>query len=183
MDLIVYAHHGGESHNAKLLSHVKEQLKSMDREFEVIDLYAENFNPVMPTVSYSDENLDEKVTEYQQKISKASRLIIIFPIWWYNAPAMVKGFFDRVFTSGFAFKFGPAGPEPLLADKTAVVINTFGGPKQGLEMFGNAPVMAIDKAILEFCGLAVTRINWFNCRRPDEIPDDVKAEIDSALRR
>lgn len=178
MDLIIYAHHAGESHNSKVLDFVKGRL----RDFEVIDLYADKFNPVMPSATYSDENFDSTVKSYQEKISRSSRLIFIFPIWWYNMPAILKGFFDRTFTSGFAFKFGPAGPEPLLAEKDAVVINTFAGPKEALGMYGNAPVVALDSAILGFCGMPVKRVNWFNCTEPSELPEELKAQIEAAIK-
>jgi NAD(P)H dehydrogenase (quinone) len=181
MDLIVYAHHEGKSHNSEILAYVKKQLEKTGRGYEVIDLYKDKFNPVMPTPTYSDENADQTVKGYQKKISKCDRLILIFPIWWYNMPAILKGFFDRVFTPGFAFKFGPAGPEPLMADKNAVVINTFAGQKEALDMFGHAPIVALDRSILDFCGFSVKRVNWFNCSGPSELDEKLKSKIDAAL--
>jgi NAD(P)H dehydrogenase (quinone) len=180
MDLIVFAHPGGESHNLKALDFVKNSLEGND--FEVIDLYKDNFDPVLPTNGYTEENLDSSVKSYQEKVSRCSRMIFLFPIWWYNMPAILKGFFDRVFTSGFAFKFGPAGPEPLFADKSAVVINTFAGPREALKMFGDAPINSLDKSILGFCGMPVKRVNWFNCTEPSDLPDELKKEIEAALK-
>ena len=212
MDLIVYAHPDAhDSHNAAIKRHVEENLKGRAKEYETIDLYAEGFNPLLSAqAAIGKGEPDGLVEKYQGKIAKSERLIFIFPIWWYAPPAILKGFFDRVFTAGFAYNFRkePSMPKALLplikacasqkacygmflkqlpveqklVGKSAVVINTFGGNDIGYEMFGSAPEYTVDKAVLNFCGVMdVKRVHWFEARGSVEIPIKVREEIDAAL--
>ncbi len=212
MDLIIYAHPDREkSHNAAVLRFVRETLEAKGAQYGLIDLYAEGFQPVLSAEEYAGgKAVDAKVAECQQKIAGAERLIFIYPIWWYGAPAMLKGFFDRVFTPGFAYNFrkAPAIPPiatpimeaicgqgacyPLflknlpvdkkLVGKKALAINTYGGNRMGFELFGRAPEFSMDKAVLNFCGVEpVVRVNWFEARGPAEVPQALKEEIRKAL--
>ncbi|GAA3319770.1 hypothetical protein GCM10020331_028030 [Ectobacillus funiculus] len=57
------------------------------------------------------------IHEEQEHISWADVIITIYPVWWTGLPAMLKGYFDRVLTSGFAYAYGENGPEQLLKGK------------------------------------------------------------------
>lgn len=59
-------------------------------------------------------------------VSWADTIIVIHPIWWWGAPAILKGWVDRVFSHGFAYTYGPKGPEGLLAGKKALVFTSSG---------------------------------------------------------
>lgn len=212
MDLAVYAHPDGRSsHNAAVLAFVREFYDEQKRQLDVINLYNDAFSPLYTQQEYAGEkNTDRLVAAYQEKISGAGRLVFIHPVWWYGPPAILKGFFDRVFTPGFAYNFKkpPSIPAPAqrvlealcgqgicyplflgslpvekkLAGKKAVVINTYGGNKMGFNLFGRAPELSIDKAVLNFCGIEpVVRINWFEARGPPVVPQDVKEQIRRAL--
>ncbi len=217
MDLIIYAHPDPKtSHNAAVLSFVKEKLDAAGLPFEVIDLYADGFDPLLDSQDYMAMNrkstfrADPLVSKYQNLIQKADRLVFIYPVWWYGAPAMLKGFFDRVFTAGFAYNFksAPNIPAPLkpvvgalcgvgacyplflsnmpieqrLSGKRAVVINTYGGGAEGFSLFGRAPEFSVDKAVLNFCGISpVARVNWFEARGPALVPDGLAQKISRAL--
>jgi len=212
MDIIIYAHpDANESHNAAVRKYVEEKLKGIGKGHETIDLYADGFNPVLSLQEASGKGgQDALVKKYQEKIMGSERLIFIFPVWWYAPPAILKGFFDRVFTPGFAYNFKkmPELPRPVqaivnacasqkacygmflknlpivqkLVGKKAVVINTFGGNEIGYNLFGNAPEYSVDKAVLNFCGIFdVRRVHWFEARGSAALPDKLKEEIDAAL--
>ena len=209
--LLVFAHPDNEkSHNAMVLREVRSFLDSLKAEYSVIDLYADKFDPLMPHDEWAREGLGAEVKKYQKMIKESDRLIFIYPVWWYNSPAIMKGFFDRVFTSGFAYNFRK---EPLwmkisknlfrwflsirifypiiqfflpvdqhLRGKKALVINTYGGDESGFRVYGHAPQYTADRAVLEFCGIKpVFRVNWFDTRHKTEIPENVKKEIKSKL--
>ena len=57
--------------------------------------------------AFITDQLPADVAQEQDRLQRADALIVQFPLWWYGMPAMLKGWFDRVFTSGFAF-----GKEP-----------------------------------------------------------------------
>ncbi|MBM3229682.1 hypothetical protein FJZ26_04590, partial [Candidatus Parvarchaeota archaeon] len=116
MDLIIYSNPDQvNGHSAALLGFVKTRLSEKGLAYEVIDLYADNFDPVLKQEELRGRPSDRLVLSYQEKISRASRLIFIFPVWWYTTPAILKGFIDRVFSAGFAYNFkkAPQVPEIL----------------------------------------------------------------------
>ncbi|VVB56944.1 Glutathione-regulated potassium-efflux system ancillary protein KefF [uncultured archaeon] len=219
MDLVIFAHpQRMGSHNGALLQLVMETLKASSRPFELIDLYADGFDPLLNaqeygvTVKVGTPRSDPLVAKYQQLITKAERLIFIYPVWWYGAPAMLKGFFDRVFTPGFAYNFKKMPPiaaavkpvlpalcsigacypiflsqmpvDKKLAGKRAIVVNTYGGGAEGFSLFGRAPEFSVDKAVLGFCGISpVKRISWWEARGEPIVPERVKKQIEEALAR
>jgi NAD(P)H dehydrogenase (quinone) len=187
MDLVIFAHPDNKnSHNAAILKHVTGRLKMKFAEFEVIDLYADNFDPVF-RLTKEPEAKAAQVKKYQQLVAKADRLIFISPVWWYNLPAILKGFVEHVFHSGFAYSFKLASDnthvlEQKLKGKSAIVINTYGRTKDDARRAGNPPELVLDKAVLEFCGVRVqSRVEWFEVKGPALLPRDIINRLDSVL--
>lgn len=95
------------------------------------DLYAMGWNPVVTRAdagvpeeqrfrvsddvrsAYVEGRLPEDVAMEQDKIRRADAVVVQFPLWWYGTPALLKGWFDRVFVSGFAFGKDPASGKRL----------------------------------------------------------------------
>jgi NAD(P)H dehydrogenase (quinone) len=187
MDLIIFAHPDNKnSHNAAILKLVTGRLNMKFKDFEVIDLYADNFDPVFRLVKEPDSKAAQ-VKKYQQQVAKADRLIFIYPVWWYNFPAILKGFIEHVFHSGFAYDFLLASDnthvlEQKLKGKTAIVINTYGRSKEDAKARGNPLAIILDKSVLGFCGIKVAaRVEWFDVKGPALIPKDIVNKIDAAL--
>lgn len=106
---------------------------------EVLDLYEVGFNPV-----YSAEDrahylgqapVPDDVVPIQGKLADADVIALVFPVYWYTMPAMVKGFFDRVICRGFAYD-AATGKPLALAGKTVRVIALTGGARQWYESDG-----------------------------------------------
>ena len=112
--LVIFDHPYGtqasenEPHNrsfsAAIYKKVKETIEARGGEVDLIDLRADNFNPVM-----SKEDLiqwrtlpfvDKQTDDYFQRLSTADKIIFIFPIWWESMPASTKGFIDKVLAKG-----------------------------------------------------------------------------------
>ena len=129
--LIIYA--DPESHNlsAAARDRMAELLVSRGWEVEVRNLYEEAFNPVATAeeVSFSKNagvSSDPQVAEYQILVKQADALILVYPLWWKQPPAMLKGWQDRVFSYGFAYEFVNNSPDSvisLLAGKKVLIIN------------------------------------------------------------
>jgi NAD(P)H dehydrogenase (quinone) len=155
--LIIYAHSNTNSLNHAILENVIKGLKEVNQKFEVIDLYAEKFDPVLVIDDKHRRRdlINDPYTEkYREKIVQADRLIFIYPIWWYGVPAILKGFFDRVFVSGFAFRYDGKLPKGLLKNKKAWVIYTIDSPSFFIRWFRkNAEWTVVRDAILKFCGI------------------------------
>lgn len=155
MILVIYAHPKAEGFNSRVLKEVKKTFELKGEEYEILDLYEMNYNPVLKKEelytagnrSVSDQNI-----EIQRKIQMASGLVFIYPIWWGGMPAILKGFMDRVFTPGFAFQYKRRGfmdfvPDRYLKDKKVISFVTSAGPRF-LYLLLLHPIKAINKFMI-----------------------------------
>jgi len=188
MDLVVFAHPESKiSHNAVILDYVRAYLERKKRQYRVIDLYKDGFDPVLRLVdeSHGVAGYGDDVRRYQAMISESERVVFIYPVWWYNMPAIMKGFIDRIFTSGFAFEYKLDGgwnlTRPKLTGKKAVIINTFGHGERLYKEYGGSTDKVLDDTVLGFCGMKTVRVNWFDIHQPSSIPESVREQIDKAL--
>ena len=152
--LVIYSHPFATSFNHALLEAFSDGLKKAGHDYEVVDLYRDNFNPVLADVS-SRAEAGEDVKAYQEKIREADCLAFIFPIFWFRAPAILGGFIDRVFSAGFAFKYVKSRPLGLLKGKKAVVIETYGGPGWYYNILMSRIPWRLFRSTLTFCGLKI----------------------------
>lgn len=135
--LVVFAHPGNEGHNTYILEKVKEYLDLRREDYDVIDLYNDDFDPLLRSDEHyvhNEKRISQTVLEYQEKIRESDQLIFIHPVWWNSPPAVLKGFFDKVLTPGFAFKYvqviGDIGrPVGLLDGKKAITFQTINSPR------------------------------------------------------
>lgn len=112
-----------------------EHLESKGYQVTVKDLYREEFNPVLKTSerkSYYGPQFDsEALGQDLAQLKNAQSLVILFPTWWFGFPAILKGWFDRVWAPGYAYQHaadsGPIAPK-LTHLKEVKVITTLGSP-------------------------------------------------------
>ncbi len=157
--LAVLDHPWENSFNHAILKAAVAGLEAAGHEVDVLDLHRDGFNPVMKVEELAGYTagrwLDPKVGEYQTRIDSAEWLYLVFPVWWETAPALLKGFFDKVFLPGWAFT--EADASPLLTHlRGATVITTMGAPKA----VHTAVASAVCKGTLEMVGVQHTR--WIN---------------------
>jgi NAD(P)H dehydrogenase (quinone) len=92
------------SFSAAVYKKVKETIEDRGGQVDLIDLRADNFNPVMSKedlIAWRTQSfIDKQTHDYFQRLTKADRIIFIFPIWWESMPASTKGFIDKVFVKG-----------------------------------------------------------------------------------
>src|SRR5688572_2957690 len=112
--VIVYSHPSQNSYTYRVLEQLKKALLQKAWSVEVSDLYAVNFQSDMTEQEYDGEAFSKvdlpvahDVLEEHKKIQRADCIIFLYPVWWSDCPAKLKGWFDRVFTVGFAYK--PSG--------------------------------------------------------------------------
>lgn len=156
MYLIIYAHPDPKSFNYAILEQVKSTLDKKNATYKVIDLYAINYNPVLSLEELKGKN-SEQTIEFQKMIKESTRIIFIFPVWWFRAPAILEGFCDKVFTVGFAYHykhlFGVYGiPIRHLTDKRVTAFITHGAPALPvLLLYVNAVKYRFLLGFLSFC--------------------------------
>lgn len=133
--LIIYAHPGPAGQHAYFLDKVKqllEEKRSADLNYEVLDLYTLNYEPRLKNSELYTANNREigiDTEKIQEKIKESDSLLFIYPTWWQNMPAILKGFLDRTFVSGFAYRYEGHLPVGLLKGKKAAAFTATGQPR------------------------------------------------------
>ncbi len=117
--LHLYCHPLPESYHAALREAVAEGLARAGHEVDLLDLYAEGFDPVLSAEArrrYHDTARNRAGLEaYAERLARAEALVVQFPTWCFGPPAMLKGFFDRLLMPGVAFDLSnPGRVRPLL---------------------------------------------------------------------
>ena len=197
--LVIYCHPDAGSHNHFVLEAVVRGLKATGTTYEVLDLYQSGFDPRLRAAEYARMFVtpsapeEDDVVRLQAQVAAAANLVFVYPIWWYAMPACLKGYIDRVFTPGFAYRFRPFGllqrvgagvlarlpgvryllqpyaAHGLLRDKQAWVFRTYGGPPSGRLLFGNTP-RALENVVLRFCGIRnITVCEWYGLHLPGDV--------------
>jgi len=132
--LVIFAHPLGDSYAATLRDTVVAALEAGGHTVDLCDLYQEDFDPTLSAQEWRDyENTSENtraVSRQVERLRQAEGIIFVFPSWWYGMPAILKGYFDRVWLPGVAFEFGPQAIRPLLMSiRMFGVVTTTGAPE------------------------------------------------------
>jgi NAD(P)H dehydrogenase (quinone) len=155
--LLVYAHPNLLSFNAALAQAIQEEIEKKGGSIKVKDLYAMNFNPVLGEQDfqgYQTGQLPADIKQEQADVSWADLIILQGPVWWQSIPAILKGYIDRVFSTGFAYRYTPQGPEGLLKGKKGLLITTSGSDQKTAETTGLLTTLnnTVTEAVFEFTG-------------------------------
>jgi NAD(P)H dehydrogenase (quinone) len=161
--LVVLAHPLKESFAASVARTVVSTLEGKGHKVDLLDLYAENFDPRLSATeraSYMSGSHDLSAMQpYADRLKAADALILVFPQWWFNLPAILKGFIDRVFVPGAAFDYAADGIrlEPKLDRlKHFWVFSTTGSPWWVVKFYMGDPVRRqLKRGIAAFCAKKV----------------------------
>lgn len=151
--LIVYAHPSKKSYTFQVLERLKSVLNTENFEVEISDLYALNFQSDLSEEEYEREGfaktelaIPADVLAEQEKIEKADCIIFLYPVWWSDCPAKLKGWFDRVYSVGYAYGQNETSRK-MKTIPLGLVICTAGHPNEFLNETEIAPSMV--KIMLE----------------------------------
>ena len=155
--LIVYAHPCAESFSAAIHGTVLKALTDRGWQIDDCDLNAEGFQPVMTVEERRDYHKipdnASPVETYVNRLRAAEALIMIFPIWNFGYPAILKGFLDRVFLPGVTFKLKDGEVQPGLTNiKRLAAFTTYGGTRMRALITGDPPRKCVTRAIRYACG-------------------------------
>ncbi|KAF3694778.1 NAD(P)H dehydrogenase [quinone] 1 [Channa argus] len=193
--LILYAHQSSGSFNAAAKNAAVEVLTAQGCTVEVSDLYAMKFKATATVeditgevknaehFSYAEESklaweegkLSADITEEQRKLSEADLIIFQFPMYWFTVPAIMKGWFDRVLTQGFAYSDEKRYSLGIFKEKRAILSFTTGSHESMFSANGingdmNVTLWPLQNGILHYCGFQVLapQIFWAPARVPAE---------------
>jgi len=154
--LIVFAHPNPQSFNYALVTAAEESLRARGDEVRVRDLYKEGFNPILDSQQLAEVQqgrVPSDVAREQEQVCWADNLIFIYPLWWFDRPAVLKGWFDRVFTNGFAFAYEDGRLQGRLGSKRVMLVITAGGNQTDFGLDADQLCTGGTRATLSFCGV------------------------------
>lgn len=163
---IILAHPWHGSFNKSIMDTTIEQLVLKKKDYQIIDLNKDQFNPVLNESDLSlyskGQSRDQLVNQYQKMLSDSDELVFIFPVWWFDVPAILKGFFDKVMLKNFAYVEESTGLKGLLTHiKKTTVITTSEVPTWYLRFLAGNPI----KGTLirgTFKGIGLKNVKWVN---------------------
>jgi NAD(P)H dehydrogenase (quinone) len=185
--LVIYTH---PNHQSLSYAFLQEVIRGSEEnahieEVQVLDLYEEGFNPVLvfnENKRRRDMHLDPALAKYREQLLWADLIVLVYPIWWGRPPAMLLGYIDRMFASGFAYRDkGGLFPEGLLKGKSAVCISTMKGPTlYPLFWLNNAHKVLMRKALFNFVG--IRKVKFFEFGSMESPRGKHKQKLDKIYR-
>jgi putative NADPH-quinone reductase len=164
--LLIHCHPRPDSFSVALRDAAVAGLTASGNSVEQRDLYAEGFDPVLSThqrgVYFEEAANALGLEDHVAALRRAEALVLVYPTWWFGMPAMLKGWFDRVWLPGVAFRLG--GPKSLLPLLTGIrkiaVVTTYGSPWWLLWWVGWPDRRLVRRGLQPLCATGC-RIHWF----------------------
>lgn len=162
--LIVLGHPNKQSFCGALAASYREGAAAADAEVRELNLGDLHFDPILRLGYKEIQELEADLVAAQDSIKWADHIVWVYPIWWGTMPALLKGFLDRTFLPGFAFKYRENSPwwDKYLTGRSARMIVTMDAPPiyDSLMYFGGGR-RTMKKAVLEFCGIKPVKVSAF----------------------
>ncbi|KOX30820.1 MULTISPECIES: NAD(P)H oxidoreductase [unclassified Streptomyces] len=177
--LLVVAHPRHDSLTAQVAGHLRARIEDAGGTVDLLDLYAERFDPRLTPADEPDSEDREKryspeVHAHMDRIAAADEILVVFPVWWFAPPAAVKGWIDRVWNYGFAY----GRSRPRLAGKRMRWIGLAGGPAEeyGKTGLGAALDLQLRAGVSEFCGITDASVRLLHGTELSGVPHALRPE-------
>lgn len=174
--LVVYCHPSSTSLVSAAKDRVLAALTSRHTEHRLIDLYGDGFTPELSSaerVAHLSPGTDTSIADHAAALQWCDTLVFVYPTWWAGQPAMLKGWFDRVWVNGVAWEL-PAGSHrlrPRLSNvRRIVAVTTHGSPKYVNAVEGEGGKRTITRSLRVMCH-PLCRTTWlalYNVDRADQ---------------
>jgi NAD(P)H dehydrogenase (quinone) len=165
--LVLYAHPDPDSYASALHRTVVAALTRAGHEVDDCDLYAEGFDPVLSraerAVYHEVPQNRRSVDDYVRRLERAEGLVLVYPVWNFGFPAILKGFLDRVFLPGVSFRLEDGVVKPNLTRiRHVAAVTTYGAARWRAVLMGDPPrrlvtrmlrVLAAPKASVRYLAL------------------------------
>jgi NAD(P)H dehydrogenase (quinone) len=176
--LVVSANPNPQSLTHRLAASFIDACQKKGNEVDHWDLYQEKFDPILSNEElggWLSGQVPDEVSVGRKRINAADELAFFYPTWWYDRPAILKGWFDRMLAYGYAFKGGEDGTIGLLPHKRAWVVQTSGADREAYRQRGCDLVIekTIGEGTLRFCG--VDQVEYVTFYGADKVDAEVKA--------
>lgn len=151
--LILYANPSEKSFGAALHRQVMRSPGVRGHQLDDCDLYAEAFDPILSRqdrADYHDTSINKtRIARYAERLLRAEALVLIYPVWNEGFPAILKGFFDRVFIPGVSFKMSADGAvTPSLENlRKLAAVCTYGADRMNTFLLGDPPRRIVKRLV------------------------------------
>ncbi|RXM51657.1 MULTISPECIES: NAD(P)H-dependent oxidoreductase [unclassified Chryseobacterium] len=165
---IINGHPNKESFNFGIAEAYKNGAIEAGAEIKEILIADLNFNPNLQFGYQKRMELEPDLLKAWEMIQWADHLVWIHPVWWGGLPALMKGFIDRLFLPGLAYRYRENSVwwDKLLKGKTAHIITTIDQPGWYYWlMYGRPSVNQLKKSTLEFCGIKPVKVTYLGIIR------------------
>ncbi|MGE4511198.1 MAG: NAD(P)H-dependent oxidoreductase [Sulfurimonadaceae bacterium] len=160
--LVLNAHPYEESFCNALAQTYENGAKSAGHTVQKVAIRELDFDPILRYGYTKRMELEPDLVRQQELLRQCDHLVIVLPFWWGGMPALLKGYFDRVFLPDFAFTCQEIRCKGLLQGKTASIIYTQDAPfLWTFFMYRDAFWHTLKSAILRFCGFGSVRRKCF----------------------
>ena len=162
--LIILGQPSSNSLCAALARTYADAARQSDAEVRLLELGKMAFDPILHNGYAHIQPLEPDLLDAQASITWAQHLVWVYPIWWGGLPALLKGFLDRIFLPGFAFKYRPNSAlwDRLLTGRSAELLVTMDSPPWYYRWVQRQPGhRQMKQAILEFSGIRPVRVHSF----------------------
>ena len=188
--MVLFAHPCPESFSAGLHRTVVDTLTARGWDVDDCDLNAEGFSPVLTEAErrgYHDTETNiAPVQGYVDRLRAAQALVLVFPVWNFGFPAILKGFFDRVFLPGVSFRLEDGLVKPNLTHiRKLAAVTTYGGTRWRAIGAGDPPRKIVTRAIWHVTRpeklryLALYDMNRASLAQRDAFNTRVKTEMEA----
>lgn len=160
---LINGHPNHESFNFALVEAYKKGAENSGAEIKEIIIRDLVFNPNLQFGYQKRMDLEPDLLKAWEIIQWADHLVWVHPVWWGGLPAVTKGFIDRLFLPGLAFKYRENSVwwDKFLTGKTAHIITTIDQPGWYYRMFyGRPSINQLKKSTLEFCGVKPVKVTY-----------------------
>lgn len=170
--LLIACHPRADSYGAALRDAAQGALLGAGHQVRLRDLYAEGFVPEMSAAEHRRANIpgenEAGIEGEAADLRWAEALVLVYPTWWYGMPAMLKGWFDRTWLPGIAFRLGEGAIEPMLRNiRRIAIVTTYGSPLWLLWWIGWPDRRVVGRGLRRLCARR-SRLDWIYLTRMDQ---------------
>lgn len=182
---VILAHPDPDSLNASIAAAYAKAVRDFGGDVIVRDLYAIGFDPCLKAEEIPGPGVPvfrDDVARERAMLADIDVFAFVYPLWFNAAPAILKGYVDRVFSMGFGFKPGFEGSEPALNGRQLISFTTSGAPDHWVRDTGalSALMSLFDSHLSAMCGLTLVDHVHFGgmvTGLPAETYEDVMARV------
>jgi NAD(P)H dehydrogenase (quinone) len=178
--LVVFAHPVPEAFVRTAGTRAVEALRLVGAEVDVIDLDADGFDPLLGAAEWAarHDGVPESLSRSVDGLRWATDLLLVYPTWFGGFPAMLKGWFDRVWGKGVAWDLEPgrSTPKPLLRNITNVWVVTSHGSSKVMNMVQGEAGRQFVRRTLRLTCARLCRVRWVAFYGNDSATDSDRRE-------